>query len=271
MAESKQTDKKIVHNNIFEALSAFQGEALEIKKTKHFGTSEDKMHFMYASLDDVLDVVRPFTSKHGLSFMWEGSEEGIVCVLYHETYVKEQLIGTSKEVKKVEADSTEIVQEPVMIEKNVLRSMYVKVSREGDMKTIGNNSTYARRYTLCEVLGVASDEDKDVGRLEQLEGFAMKKAKEDITKATTVKKVETLMTFLEKDLSLVKKKRKTGLGLNEKQYNTLIKLGREKIVALGGKDVAGENSDQNGQAQVEIPKDEDHIALATEDNKQPPD
>lgn len=253
MADDKQEVKRVEHKNIFDALAAFQGENPEIKKTKRFGKEGEKMTFMYAPLDEFVAVVRPLTSKHGLSFVWEGAKTpdgkpGLVCALYHETYeVVEQKDSEIVEPIEDGAGSGLTSRKFTVREKNVVRSMPVEVKRSGDMKTVGGDSTYARRYTLAEVLGIAAEEDTDVGILEgrvgQLEGFAMQKAREGIENAKTDDALKKQIDFFDADLALIEQNKKTKLGLKKEQYEELIKLAGAKRNALReGKDIQVEDA-----------------------------
>lgn len=207
--EGKKSKVVIEHKNIFAALAAFQAENPTIKRTKEFGKEGDKMHWWYSPLDEVLQVVRPLTARHGLAFTWEGvADGGMVCALYHATYTRSR-------------DS-----ETDFIESNVLRSMPVKVKREGDMKDVGSNSTYARRITLSEVLGIAPDEDKDATdmgqRGPQMEKVIFTRSKESIKKAKTIEEVDKAAAIFEKDLKALEEKKVPSLGLIEDQYHELL-------------------------------------------------
>jgi hypothetical protein len=268
MAEEKgkkdEAGKLVEHKNIFAALAAFQGECPEIKKTKQFGKDGDKMKFMYAPLDEFIAVVSPVTSKHGLSYTWEeGKEKGtIVCALYHTTYEAEPQIELETEEYTAEGDRREKTarrSETRVWEKNVLRSMPIKVKREGDMKTIGGDSTYARRYTLAEVLGVASEDDNDIGqeqaRTGKLETFAFTKAKEAIQKATTAEELAKYATSFEKDLKAIEEKKTPSLGLKKDQYEDLIQLvvARRTAIERGLPTAPGTKVEADADAQGDAP------------------
>lgn len=229
--EEKSTPK---HSNIFEALAAFQGEAPVIEKTKRFGKEGDNMSFMYASLDDVLEKALPITSKHGLSIFFEGEGGDLVCALYHTTYSKEK-VGDTTTIREFDG-STETVTEPVFEEKNVKRTLPIKVMRSGDMKQIGNNSTYARRYMICEALGLAPDEDKDAALNQEssknAKKFAFTKAKEGITKADTVEKLEKATKMLQDDLAKLNGGKAPALGLSRDEYEELLAMSEGKAADL---------------------------------------
>ena len=255
--------EKTKHQNIFAALSAFQGENPEIKRTKEFGKEGEKMHWWYAPLDEQLKVVRPMLAKQGLSVTWEGKEKDLVCALYHETYKK---IVSEKMQEKVITKGVEqgggitydyLKLTPPVSEENVIRSMPIMVRRSGDMKDIGSDSTYARRYTLAEVLGIAPDEDLDIGfdeeRGKKLESFAYSKAMEGVRKTKSVDELLAKADFFHKDLKAIEDKKVPSLGLKKEQYEDLLKIvGERKVeiekVLVGKKLQAGDNEDAGGQA-----------------------
>lgn len=237
VAKVKKEDVvKVEHKNIFAALAAFQGENPEIKRTKEFGKEGEKMHWWYAPLDEILQTVRPLTSKHGLSFTWEkGSGEGeLVCALYHETYnfddevMVEEMEDRSVPNGIMKTDTTKYISR----ENGVLRSMPIIVSRKGDMKDIGSNSTYARRYTLSEVLGIAPDEDNDVADLQERGKAAIssmyERAKGGLDKAKTMKEVDASIAVLSKGLAVIEGGGVPALGLDKAQHEELLKIAEEK-------------------------------------------
>lgn len=253
---------KITHKNIFAALSAFQGENPEIKKTKEFGKAGETMHWWYSPLDEVLQVVRPLLAKHGLSVTFEDKGESrMCCALYHETYEvtheslqKSTELFSSDELREKNLDYTDK-------EKNVIRSMGIKVKREGDMKGIGSDSTYARRYTLGEVLGVAPDEDKDIGfdsgRGNQLEKVIFTKSKEGLMKATTTKAIQDSVAIFTKDMAMIEQKKVPSLGLSKENYQELLDLAAQRRIDIErmsnvGRGERGDNLDGGGTAEIDL-------------------
>lgn len=124
-------DKKKIENQVvalFTALSAFQGECPTIQKNKksHFG--------MYADLAEILTVIRPILSKHGLA----------VCQ-FVETVEKDTFLKTI------------ITHTGGHFLESSLRFDYVSK----DIRSFGSNITYLRRYSLSSILGIVSDDDVD--------------------------------------------------------------------------------------------------------------
>lgn len=119
-------------DNLAGALAAFQAELPRIGKgnTANTGTYS----FRYADLADVAAVVLPLLGKHGLSFSARPTlDDGGRFVLAYE------LLHTN-------GDS---------------RVGAYPLPASGTPQQIGSAITYARRYALCAVTGVAADEDDD--------------------------------------------------------------------------------------------------------------
>lgn len=218
--ENKKEEKKEVvkHDNIFAALAAFQQENPIIERTKNvsFEAKGKTVSFWYAPLDEVLQTIRPLTSKHGLSIVWEEKDAKLVCAIYHETY------ETIEEKVSEIMDGGKLTATYKMVEENVIRSMPITVRRAGDMKDIGSDATYARRYTISEVLGIAADEDTDVAideaRRENIEKFALAQAKKGITESKTVEQIEEKEKFFMAEVKMLNDEKAPKLGFSLEQY-----------------------------------------------------
>lgn len=115
------------------ALVAFQAEMPEITKgkTAQFTTKKGgSVKYSYAALDDIFKAIRPVLAKHGLAVFHITDERGVMCQLVH-------------------------------MNGEFLRTGFVKIPSDSDPKTVGIAITYARRYTLCALLGIAAEEDTD--------------------------------------------------------------------------------------------------------------
>lgn len=250
--------EKVEHKTIYAALAAFQGENLKIARTKHVDYSTkggDKVDYWYAPLDEILQVIRPYTSRHGIAVTWEPKAEGqMVCTLYHETY-ELKYEETDITVTKKLPDGTEEVTESVTrtpVEKNVIRSMPIKVKRDGDMKTIGTDSTYARRYTLAEVLGISPDEDNDTKleeeRLEKVEKTGAKQIMNRIENAKDLKTLKEQTDFFEKMIIVLDTGKWEGkpateaLGFKKQQYEEFLTVADMKKTQLE-EELAGGNQE----------------------------
>lgn len=91
----------------------------------------------YASLDEIVEVVRPILSRHGFAVNFKHDQENaatirIVCVLRHRD-------GHSIE-----------------------NSMVIPVAGGNNQaQAIGSTITYGKRYTLCSMLNIATGDDRD--------------------------------------------------------------------------------------------------------------
>jgi hypothetical protein len=110
------------------ALAKFQATCPTIEKKKDNPFFKSK----YAALDDIINAIRKPLSAVGLSFVQIPNEDGLTTVLMHE--------------------SGEFIQ----------GSMPITAKKENDPQAFGSAITYARRYALASVLGLAvGDEDDD--------------------------------------------------------------------------------------------------------------
>lgn len=116
---------------IAKALAKFQSEVFDPERTKENSFLKAK----YVTLDSLLQTVRPVLARNGLSFLQVPStskeEVTVVTILLH----------TSGEW--FESDPFTL---PLM---------------KKDPQGVGSAVTYARRYSLSSILGVAWDEDDD--------------------------------------------------------------------------------------------------------------
>lgn len=124
------------HANLAEALAAFQAQLPQIRKGNTAQVKSDKGNFAYdyADLADVSAAVMPLLGNHGLSFSARPTvgEQGFVLFykLAHES-------GESEE------------------------GVYPLPPAHTPPQQLGSAITYARRYALCAVTGVAPGGDDD--------------------------------------------------------------------------------------------------------------
>jgi hypothetical protein len=113
------------------ALNKFNEEISRISKdavNPHFRNK-------YATLDKIIDEIRPILSKHGLSVIQFPSGDG------ERLSLSTMLLHTSGEY----------IESPPLIMKPV----------KNDPQGIGSCTTYARRYGICAVLNLNTGEDDD--------------------------------------------------------------------------------------------------------------
>lgn len=117
-------------SELHKALSAFQSEVTNPVKN----ISNTFFKSKYADLGSCIDVMRPLLSKHGLSFtqLTEMKEGQLVLVTSLRHSAGEQVDGFY----------------PINPTKN-------------DPQGMGSALTYARRYALCAMFGLAAEDDHD--------------------------------------------------------------------------------------------------------------
>lgn len=113
---------------LYGALASAQGEFPEIPKTKQ------GHGYKYAAMADILRAVRPILSKNGLAVFQSISGDVLVTTLAHK------------------GGATLVSQYPLVQD---------GTGRMNNIQRMGAALTYARRYSLTALLGVAADEDID--------------------------------------------------------------------------------------------------------------
>lgn len=117
--------------NIAKALAKFQADIKDPARDKDNPYFESK----YVALDGLLDAVRPVLATNGLSFIQSpvsnGQDMGVTTLLMHDSG------------EWIESDP------------------FVLHAVKNDPQAGGSAITYARRYSLSAVLGVAWDDDDD--------------------------------------------------------------------------------------------------------------
>jgi len=127
------TDTQIANGALYEALSKAQAEFSPILKTKT--AKAGSFTYNYADIADVLHTVLPVLSKHGIAViqMTETDEANVM-------FVRTRLAHKSGQS---------------------VESVYPVASINADHQKMGGALTYARRYALTAMIGVAAEDDLD--------------------------------------------------------------------------------------------------------------
>lgn len=122
------------------ALSKAQGEFPEIKKDKEVEVtmkSGGKYKYKYAELSSIVSACRPALAKHELSF-------------------------TQGTIESAEAGKGPVIRTRLMHSTGQwIETDYPIISKEDDMQGVAGGTTFARRYGLTSILGIASESDDD--------------------------------------------------------------------------------------------------------------
>lgn len=120
------------------ALAKFQGDITNPNNSKT--VSAGAFSYKYAPLDEILNLVRPTLSKHGLSIV-------------QIPVTSEGMVGVSTTLLHSSGEWIETL--PILLKLD-------KQSAQG----AGSAITYARRYSLSAVLGISSEDDDDATSIE---------------------------------------------------------------------------------------------------------
>lgn len=156
---------------LYKALAVAQGELKNPEKTKQADTGKYK--YMYADIGDVLEAVMPVLSKHGLS-------------ISQPTVIRDNSIIL---VTRLHHESGQHIE-----------SEYPVCSLNGNHQAMGAAMTYARRYALTSLIGVAAVDDTDgadaapVGEGERVR-LSSSQAKTEINWEAIQKDIDACETF----------------------------------------------------------------------------
>jgi hypothetical protein len=130
-----------------EAMAEFQRRCPSIKKTSHaeIVTARGFYSYSYAPLDQIMETIRPLLGELGLSVSWSS------------TKIDPQRITMSCQISHVlgHKESSGEISMPIP-----------DASERGGGNTaqrVGSALTYARRYSLLQVTGLAPEDDDDAG------------------------------------------------------------------------------------------------------------
>lgn len=109
------------------------------KITKNRKVEFKNVKYSHATLDRVVEKLRPALLQHGLSFQWipSTSEQGKTCVTCRVTH------------------------EEGHFEESVLEAPPDNTGSKNSNQAIGSTLTYLQRYSLLSILGLVAEEDTD--------------------------------------------------------------------------------------------------------------
>lgn len=139
-------DREVARRLFLEAFAAFQGECPPLTKDKKVGfdhkDGSGRTEYMYHQLPAIEKQIKPFLSKHGLSYKWgqreDGSKISIWLILSH--------IGGHEEIG-----------EPLSGEPD-------NSGKKNAIQQKGSTIQYLRRYTVLNGLGLSSGDKDDDGK-----------------------------------------------------------------------------------------------------------
>lgn len=185
--------------NIAVALCKFNGEVSKIEKD----SSNPHFKNRYASLDHIIDEIRPILTKHGLSIIQmpggDGEKFTMSTLLIHES--GEWL------------ESDPIVMRPV----------------KNDPQGIGSCATYARRYSLAAFLSLNTGEDDDGNAATQPQMHYQEQPRQPATQQRTqpAQRPQTTTANIATTSRVYKLREELGWGWNDLTQFASDVLGRQ--------------------------------------------
>lgn len=132
----------------FSALSDFQNECPDLRKTKKvsFSTSKGNTEYHYAPLADIDRQIKPLLKKHGFSKRWEISD------VNGKTRVKCLISHDSGHIESTEMESNSDTS-----------------GSKNEIQAKGSAIEYMKRYTLIGALGLTTADTDIDGRMPELD------------------------------------------------------------------------------------------------------
>lgn len=239
----------IYHKNIYEALAAFQAEVPPISKdgVVEFKTNQGPVKFNYATLGNIMKTILPILGKHGLSIRHAVNTDSVEAILTYTTseVKKEKLVSKhTKEIPGQEGTAPQVMESNdeerlEFYEQEILRSGKLPINTaKGDMKDVGAQITYARRYTLSVVLGIATEEDKDATLInaeeqaQNLKSYAYNSIKTRIERCQTAQEVESVVGYINEELDLISNNKKPKVQLTKAEFEELAMIAQQQKVNI---------------------------------------
>lgn len=119
------------------AFVAMQADLVPVAK------DQTTKHYKYASLDSLIETVRPILAKHDLGFVQVPSTDNDMNIWL----------------------TTMIIHRSGQYISSKMRVVAVSIQNTNALQQLGGGLTYARRYALSAMLGLSSDEDTDAAHV----------------------------------------------------------------------------------------------------------
>lgn len=159
---------------IAKALIKFQNEVENPKNT----AKNPMFNSKYAPLETVINTVKPILAKHGLSFIQSTGSEG------ESIIVTTMLIHESGEY---------LESSPLILPAHQARK---GGGKEFNAQGAGSAITYARRYSLSAMLGIASESDDDGNGASQKDGNGQARPKQQNSNNSSSKASEKQLKMI---------------------------------------------------------------------------
>jgi hypothetical protein len=171
MELKERHDRHNAEKAFYQALSNFQAELPKFEKKSAVGyeakNGGTKVSYKFASLDYIIETIKPICQKHGFSYRFENSQKDgliyITCIIAHSEGHKE------KTSMSAAADGSG--------NKNAIQSN-------------GSTFSYLKRYTLMGALGIATGDEDNDGKTSQKKTVDQNKVEVENAKKVYLKKLE---------------------------------------------------------------------------------
>ena len=180
LAMRKELKAEYAKEQFDKAMSAFQAECPEIKKTKTVKTKEGINAYSYAPIESIVRQVKGLLGKNGLSYSIQtktlkdekgGTLVKSICTAKH-------ILGHS------ESSDMEV---PLGYKTNVM----------SDSQVVAAASTFAKRYAFCNIFGIMTGDEDDE---ENLKGVSVQEAIDNFSRCMDIPQFNKAWASLPKEL-----------------------------------------------------------------------
>jgi hypothetical protein len=141
---------------LIERLVDFQDENIEILKTK----SAYNDNYRYSPLEEILPIIRPFLTKHGIGFFHYTGHDNV----WNQSYLETTFF------------SKDNLEDKIVCRTNINEK--VPLAKMNEFMVIGSAITYFRRYHIVTTLGLTTDEDTDAGAKDKKQKISSRSVEE---------------------------------------------------------------------------------------------
>jgi hypothetical protein len=141
LAMRKELKAEQAREAFYKAMSEFQSSCPIIKKERKVRNKDGGIRYIYANLDDIVTVVAPLLSEHGLSY-------GIKAELRDGAVVANCIVNHMEGHSEESSFAVPIEKEAFM----------------GDAQKSGSALMYAKRYAFCNAFGIVTGDEDDDGK-----------------------------------------------------------------------------------------------------------
>jgi len=176
MVMRKELKAEFAREEYDKAISNFQMNCPEIKKTKSVPTRSGQIAYSYAPLESIVRQVKSLLAENGLSYSIETKTNGKVKSICHIRHIAGHSESSEMEVP-----------------------LGTKTGVMSDSQVVAAASTFSKRYAFCNALGIMTGEEDNEENLKEANGNEVEEAKGKLNKCMNEKELLSTWNSLTKE------------------------------------------------------------------------